>query len=113
MPQIEGQFNVKVQINHANGTPYEGFVRMNIFKKHCDGSVKGDWDKSGTTDDNGPWDSHYVYTYKFANLRDKVANAWYAELSDGIQRIGYEEVYYESVSSSNYYIDKTYSFIIP
>ena len=113
MPEINGQFILKLKATYNDGVPFEGNAHLSIFKKYCGGHVSGEFDEYGSTNSTGYWNPGMQYFYKFENLDDKVTVAWYIDGPNGYERVLFEEFYYADVSGANYYIDKTYNITLP
>jgi len=101
--QKEAKFDVKVRIEYKDFVPYEGPVRLRIFKNYCEGEKSGDYTKLGQTDVDGLWDPHYNYFYKYANLYDKVTVEWYVTDSDG-EHLAYSKEFDYNAASSEMWI---------
>jgi hypothetical protein len=72
-PSFEKSLSPAVYIKNKNGESYWGaHVEINIYKEYCDGTIKGTFIKKATTLEDGYANFAYVFTYKFANLEDKV-----------------------------------------
>jgi hypothetical protein len=72
-----GNFDVKAKVEYANLTPYQGTVRLGIYKTYCDETENGKFTISGTSDENGYYDPHYTYQYNYSNLQDRVTLKWF------------------------------------
>ncbi len=72
-PEFEKSLSPAIYIKNKRGESYWGaHVEINIYKEYCDGTIKGTFVKKATTLEDGYANFAYVFTYKFANLEDKV-----------------------------------------
>ena len=72
-PEFEKSFAPAIYVKNSKGENYWGaHVEINIYKEYCDGTIKGTFIKTATTLEDGYANFAYVFTYKFANLEDKV-----------------------------------------
>ncbi|MCG6186263.1 hypothetical protein [Maribellus maritimus] len=72
-PSFEKSFSPAIHIKNSKGEDYWGaHVEINIYKEYCSGTINGIFDKEATTDEEGYANFAYIFTYKFANLEDKV-----------------------------------------
>lgn len=72
-PEFEKSFEPNIYIKNSKGENYWGaHVKINIYKEYCDGTIKGTFIKEATTNEEGYANFAYIFTYKFANLGDKV-----------------------------------------
>ncbi|QGY42147.1 hypothetical protein GM418_00300 [Maribellus comscasis] len=72
-PSFEKSLSPAIHIKNSKGEDYWGaHVEINIYKEYCDGTINGIFVKETTTDEEGYADFAYIFTYKFANLEDKV-----------------------------------------
>lgn len=86
--------SVKARVEYNDFVPYEGPIRLRLYKTYCNGKVSGDFQQSGTTDEDGYFDPHYTYTYKYENLQDKVDLEWYAVDQDEKEVLVYQDTFY-------------------
>jgi len=86
--------SIKAQVQHKDSIPYEGPIRLQLYKTYCNGTISGDFEQSGTTNDEGYFDPHYTYTYKYENLQDKVDLKWYVINESGEEELVSHRTYY-------------------
>jgi hypothetical protein len=86
--------SVKVRVRYLDNTPFEGPVRLRVYKTYCNEDVKGDFTLSGTTNEEGYFDPHYRYQYNYENLQDRVTLQWYAKKPSGEEVQLFSETYY-------------------
>lgn len=72
-PSFEKSFEPSIRVKNSKGEAYWGaHAKFHIYKEYCDGTIKGIFEKEATTDEEGYANFAYIFTYKFANLEDKV-----------------------------------------
>lgn len=97
--------SIKARVEYNDFVPYEGPIRLRLYKTYCNGTVSGDFQQSGTTNDEGYFDPHYTYTYKYENLQDRVDLEWYVmDQSGEEQRVLHRTYYYNDAEDEDWLI---------
>jgi len=101
--------SVKARVEHSDFIPFDGPVRLRIYKTYCNGTVSGDFEQTGVTDEEGYYDPHYTYTYKYENLQDKVDLKWYVTDHTGTERhVASDIFYYHDAEDAQWIVNDVY-----
>lgn len=113
-PIINKSFVLSAEVQYSDYVPYEGEVRMDIYKRYCNGNKSGEYFVTHNSGADGYWLSGMVYTYKFENSLDKV------EVDFTIFKSGYTEqkdvhetFFYKDVLEYLNEVHKTYEITLP
>jgi len=112
-PLINATFIVSTIIKYNDGSPYIGPVEFKIYKIYCNGTISGEYEKAGNTNENGYYSPNYIYTYKYDNLKDEVKFYFKINSASEEEKVWYEYGYHGIKNEDANTVNQTFEITLP